>query len=283
MNSRSVELLGTQVQLPEFEKPPVTEVVLSVQFEPLQRLKGPQVGLLWGRFRQQFPNSEEHPPLPPVVELFGVPTADRVQFELMDSMPTPRTWFLTERGDQLIQVQQDRFVHNWRKVDDGDAYPRYDHLVALFREELGTFREFLEQERIGELVFSQCEVTYVNYIQVSDSWNIHEEMEKCLTVWAGKYSDAFLQKPEDSRLAIRYIIPSSNETTLGRLHVAVNPAFRVADKKPVLVLTLTARSRPVDSGLDGVHSALDLGREWVVRGFTSITTPYMHEIWERRR
>lgn len=283
---KPVEFARTEITLPEFDNPPVIEVALSVQFESLQKLKGPQVGLLWGRFRSRFPNLEEHPPLPHVVEVFGTQNIEQnVKFELLDLLPPQRTWFLTERGEQLIQVQQDRFVHNWRKRTDEDEYPRYDQLVTEFRQELREFKEFLAQEGIGDLDFTQCEVTYVNQISVED-WPIHQQLERVIAPWSGNLSDAFLPIPEDSRLAIRYVIPSSDastETPLGRLHVTANPAFRISDRKPMIVLTLTARLKSDGSGLEGVARALDSGHEWVVRGFASITTPYMHQIWGRRK
>jgi hypothetical protein len=51
----------------------------------------------------------------------------------------------------------------------------------------------------------------------------------------------------------------------------------------MFLLTLTARGRPGSDGIPGVLQFLDVGREWIVRGFTSITTATMHKIWGRRR
>ena len=36
--------------LPDFEAPPLIEVAISVQFEPIPDLQTPQIGLLWSRF-----------------------------------------------------------------------------------------------------------------------------------------------------------------------------------------------------------------------------------------
>ena len=56
---------GRPEDLPDFRKPPLAETVLSLQFEPVAELTTAHVGLLWARFRKQFPMIEEHPPLPP--------------------------------------------------------------------------------------------------------------------------------------------------------------------------------------------------------------------------
>jgi hypothetical protein len=72
------------------------------------------------------------------------------------------------------------------------------------------------------------------------------------------------------------------EEPVGRLHIAAEPAFRRSDSSPIVVLTLTARGRPLGVGLDGVLAFLDLGHEWIVRAFDSVTTSKMHRIWGRK-
>jgi len=151
-----------------------------------------------------------------------------------------------------------------------------------FEEELGTFRRFLVREDVGELVPNQCEVTYVNHIISGAGWQIHGELGEILTIWKTRYSDSFLSEPEDIGLRVRYIIPGTDGTPLGRLLVKIDPAYRTEDDRPIYVLVLTARGRPVSEGIEGALSFLDIGREWVVRGFTSLTSLRMHEIWGRR-
>ncbi len=63
--------------LPDFKKPPLTEVALSVQFERLPNLNSLQIGLLWHEFMERFPSTEQHPLLDPVFERFGTPTGPK--------------------------------------------------------------------------------------------------------------------------------------------------------------------------------------------------------------
>ena len=109
--------------LPEFESPPIVEVVFSVQFEPLGSLRTAQIGLLWERFRKDFPKVDEKPPLEPVLERFDRPQSVKVglRFEALDVPPLARVLFLNEPESQLIQVQPDRFIHNWRKNADTEV------------------------------------------------------------------------------------------------------------------------------------------------------------------
>src|SRR5688500_8008989 len=120
--------------LPEFDNPPVVEVALSVQFEKLEGLRVPQLGRIWHAFRNRFPRTEEQMPLEPAFEQFGVPTTGKpeVRVELSSVPTTPRVWFLNEQGTELVQIQQDRFVRNWRKQTDDEAYPRYEYLRRSF-------------------------------------------------------------------------------------------------------------------------------------------------------
>jgi uncharacterized protein (TIGR04255 family) len=274
-----------QTPMPDYTDPPVVEVALSVQFEPIASLHTTQIGLLWQEFRDRFPTVEEHPPLEPVFERFGATpklSARGVQFQVMPAPPVPRCWFLNQPGTELIQVQSDRFVHNWRRNTGQENYPRYQHLRETFSHELGAFHKFLEREGLGSLCANQCEITYVNHIVSGRTWNDLGDLDKILTMFTLQYSDQFLGKPEDIRTAIRYVIRDTQGEPIGRLHVVTEPGYRTSDDRPIYVMNLTARGRPMGEGIDGILSFLDLGRDWVVRGFTSITTPQMHAEWRRR-
>jgi hypothetical protein len=47
------------IDLPDFTNPPVTEVVLGVQFNSIERFLAPHVGLFWQRLVPEFPDVEE--------------------------------------------------------------------------------------------------------------------------------------------------------------------------------------------------------------------------------
>jgi uncharacterized protein (TIGR04255 family) len=273
---------ASRAPLPDFTAPPVVEVVLGVQFDPLTALRAAHVGLLWEEFRPRFPRVEDKPPLTPAPELFGIsPGHIDVQFELVDAPPLPRSWFLNSEGTELIQFQQDRLVHNWRKVGDAD-YPRYWSVRDSFRQEVETLRAFLEREKLGPFLPSQCEVTYVNHLLAGSGWDEPGQLERVFTLWAPRYSDDFLPEAEQVRVGAQYVISDDAGEPLGRLHVSIVPARRTEDNQSLLQLTLSARGRPDGDGLDGVFRFLDRGHEWAVRGFASVTPHEMHKIWGRR-
>ncbi|MFH1920397.1 MAG: TIGR04255 family protein, partial [Planctomycetota bacterium] len=228
------------------------------------------------------PEYLEHPPLEPVFETFDPPAQRSAKIELHTSFPMPRVWFLNSEGTELVQIQGTRFIHNWRAGPRGEEYPRYSNNRKRFNERVGRFTEFLRKEKLGELSINQCEITYVNHIYAEDGWERWGELENVFSPWTGEYSDDFLKEPEDCRIHVRYVIPDASGSPIGRLHVSVDPHVALSGNKQLFVMKLTARGRPIGEGLDGALRFIDIGHEWIVRGFTSFTTKAMQNIWGRK-
>ena len=264
--------------LPDFSQPPVSEVVLGVQFEPLAGLTAAYIGQLWGDFREKFPFTDDRHPLEPAYEIedeFSARGNASVEIELTSAAPLVRAWFLSESREQLLQVQRDRFIHNWRKMESHSAYPRYASLLHAFKAEFEHFIDFAKKNELGAVRTVQCEVTYVNHLEADQWWQSHREVEKIFQLQLN-YSD--LPQLEDFRFYQRHILRVADQF-VGRLHVSVEPVKRLPDGVPAFTVRLTARGAPLSTGLDGVYSFFALGRESIVRGFTGLTTPAMHEAW----
>lgn len=274
---------GRPAGYPDFQAPPVTETILSVQFDPIPGMTTAHIGLLWKEVRGDFPKIEEHGPLDSAAETFepNLLPDFGVRFVTIEGPPMSRLWLVANDGKELIQVQRDRFVHNWRRLGD-DAYPHYEGIRDRFRQEIETFSTFLRDENLSGLQINQCEVTYINHIQANSIWQRHGEAHQVLTVLRSEYSDGFLQEPEDLNLNIRYRM-SRDGKPIGRLHVRLQPAYSTTTHQPMFILTLTARGRPLEDSMDGAFGFLNLGREWIVKGFTSITTQQMHRFWGRHQ
>jgi len=277
-------MADTQRILPDFTNPPVVEVALSLQFDPIKNLRTPQIGLLWNEFKKDFPQTEEHPPLEPVFERFGVapkPGRPNVQLQILEAPPIPRCWFLNSAETELIQVQPDRFIHNWRKRQGDEDYPRYETLRKTLQMELERFQSFVDRENLGTLSPNQCEVTYVNHIMLPEG-NHHGHLNRILAPVSLQSTDTFLSETEEAKVALRYVITNEAGSPIGRLHVVAEPAFRIRDGQPMYVLTLTARGGPSGSSIEDALQFMDIGREWVVRGFAAVTTIEMHRTWGRK-
>ncbi len=269
--------------LPDFGNPPVVEVAISVQFNPLTRFRTPHFGFLWSKFRERFPRLEEHPPINHMVEHFGVPREPGFDIRVENVPLLPRCWFLNEQGTRLVQIQPDRFVCNWRQGLQEEEYPRFESILETFKSELELFLRFLDDENLGEWIPNQCDVSYVNQIPSGKGWSNHSEAYKIFTILDSSYSDEFLPDSEDLHLRTRYIIHDDSGIAIERLNLQIEPRFFQKNKTPLYQFTLTARGKPSNENVDAVIRFLERGREWIVKGFTSITTPLMHEIWERKQ
>lgn len=264
--------------MPEFNRPPVHETVLGLEFQPLASFQIPHFGLYWETVKDDFPIFEVVPPLG-ASELQQASPADEFVLQLQVSgTPPVRCWFMENSKARLIQVQRDRFIHNWRNVSLDKEYPRYEKVVRpSFIREWQRFLDFLQSHGLESPKISQCEVSYINHFEKNREWEDISELHEVIRLWAQAVPDSFLPPPNTVRLNTTYDLPEDR----GTLRVSVTPAIRHSDAKEILQFTLTAKGSPVSSELDDLLNWFDLGREWVVRGFTDLTTSKMHELWER--
>jgi len=260
--------------LPDFGKPPLNEVVLGVQFSPPKGYQQVRVGDVWKLFKADYPLVQEHQALEPAFETFGLPRHAQIggRLSFVSGAMHDRFWFLRSTGDELIQFQQDRLLHNWRKVgDQTNEYPRFEQMAARFKEELQQLESFLVGLSPQVLVINQCELSYINHIEIGD-----EPVDPA--VWFRGVSLAGV-KTEDFNIGIREVI-RDNGHPVGRLIYEI--ATGVRDAKRVLVFNLTARGAPSASDIDSAMQFVAKGRELIVRRFAEITTEGAHKVWERR-
>jgi uncharacterized protein (TIGR04255 family) len=114
--------------LPEYENPPVIEVVCGLHFQQLDGLLAPYLGALWEKLKPDYPNCKEVAPLAPVIERFEARGTPQISF--VEVPPMARTWFIHKDEIGIVQVQRDRFLHNWKKVRERDEYPRFGKVIT---------------------------------------------------------------------------------------------------------------------------------------------------------
>jgi uncharacterized protein (TIGR04255 family) len=257
----------------------VIETLLSVQFAQLEKFSIPYFGLFWNEIREAYPGHAIKPPLGQQVEQFGAPPGPPTLGFAITQEPLARCWFISREDDQLIQVQRDRFIRNWRKGPQTPEYPEYSVLRPRFEADWLRFVRFLEREQLGRPEVNQCEVSYINHIPIGAGESSFGKLEGVLKILSDNPNRGFLPEPEILVLNTSYIMHDKR----GRLYVSLNPAIRLDDGERVLQLTLTARGRPASTSHADVMAWLDLGHEWVVNSFADLTTRSMHDRWERYR
>lgn len=260
-------------RLPKFDNPPVIETVLGVTFKPLTEWRVPHIGLFWGRLRSQYPECTIQPPLADEIEMFG--DGGKREVTLTIGPTNVRCWLTSTKGDWLIQVQNSRFITNWRHRL-GDKYPNYRGFRERFDKEWAKFNEFLNLEQIARPQLIQAEVTYVNHIDVDDDGT---PFERIFPMWSRLKKGQVLDAPDAVQINAVFSIPDNR----GRLYISVEPIVRHSDLKQAIQLNLTGKVLIASNTDRDLYESLKLAHDWVVSGFADFTSQEMHEMWKRKQ
>ncbi|MEW6185276.1 MAG: TIGR04255 family protein [Thermodesulfobacteriota bacterium] len=266
-----------KTEFPSYENPPVIEVVCGVLFKSIESLLAPHLGVIWEKYKSEYPNCQEVPPLTPVIERFEGPV--EAQFAFSDKPPLPRIWFIHSDGRGIIQIQRDRFLHNWKKVRPDDAYPRYHEVIAIFKDRLEHFQSFLKENDLGPIEPLQYEMTYVNHISQNELWTTLKEIGKVFPDHIiGKGNSRFLPEPEGINWNTTFVLPNQS----GRLHIKIRNGVSRDVNVPIIMMESTVRGIGKDKSIERMWSWFDLAREWIVRGFADLTSEEIQKkIWRK--
>ena len=263
--------------LPDFGNPPLNEVVLGVQFSPPKGYQQVRAGDVWALFKSDYPVVQEHQALEPTFETFGLPQHGQIggRMSFYSGATHDRFWFLRRNGEELIQFQQDRLLHNWRKVgDQTNEYPRFEGMAARFRAEIQHLEAYFATLSPQTLTINQCEVSYINHIEVGAG-------PLNLSTWLRGIAFEGINV-EDVNIGFREVIRTDDCSPIGRITYEVNTGIR-PDGKRLIVLNLTARGTPSGSDIDSALRFIAKGRELIVTRFAQITTELAHNEWGRRQ
>ena len=256
--------------LPSYKQPPVDEVVCGLRFEPLPQLKVPHIGLLWEKFRQEYPVTQHAIPIATDASLLVDETT---------GVPLPRIWFISKADNELVQFQLDRFYYNWRHR--GDDYPRYPSIIEKFEKAKRQLDAFTGELQLGAIKAVECELTYINHIPRGQGWESIDDLPKVIRdfTWQ-KQKHSFLPAPANVAWQTRFPLPNGK----GWLNVKLNQAKRKVDGVPLLILELAAKGLGEETTATALRNWFDLAHEWIVCGFADLTTKETQEtIWKRER
>jgi uncharacterized protein (TIGR04255 family) len=264
--------------LADFQSPPLNEVVLGVQFLPPKGYQQIYAGKVWDLFRSQFPKVQEQPSLPPMFEVFGDlmrggPTGPQFNLNLITGAIHNRFWFLSEDEAELLQFQNDRLLHNWRKIERiTKPYPCFEAMSKAFEGELQALDQFFVENFSHGATINQCEVTYINHIPLAGFFRDWSDLFT-FTQFGG-YS------PDDIAINFRHIIESEPNQPIGRVTIdAANGLNQHGER--IVVLTLTARGAPLGPDLEAAMDFLRWARESILKIFIGLTTETAHKVWGR--
>lgn len=262
----------------DFERPPVVETVVGVQFAQVQGLTTSHLCAFWKALGDEWPTIDFKPPMDDQYETFGEKTWAHAQLKFTP-MTIPRLQIKYKTGDRMIQVQNTRFLYNWLGLGSG-KYPRYHTATRpQFDKEWAGFQQFLSERGLGALSPSQWETTYVNHLPKGTVW---EEPQDWCELFCGLPGVGAIRKGDGLSLESaggqwHFEI----EPQRGRLHVELQHGRVDASGKEVLTMKLTARGAIVsdgDSAMD-LETGLDLAHITIVEAFRDLTSNTARQYW----
>lgn len=264
-----------------FSRPPVVEVACGVTFSFPESLKTAHVGAFWEKIRNEFPTVQDAQPLAVITERPGVTAAAGMNFEMLDMPPLRRAWFLSADGESLVQLQEDRFLVNWRRAagNSPSKYPTYEVVIERFKKLWSQFQKFASETGLGVPTILQLELVYVNAIVKTDGF-AGSLPSVLIDHSRSTVGERFLPSPEVFNWQTSYNMGNDR----GRLHVVAQTAVNTANPGmgPVLRLDLTARGLPQDTEVSGIAEWFNIAHGWITHGFADVTTTDAQNIlWGR--
>jgi uncharacterized protein (TIGR04255 family) len=267
-----------QDDLPTFDNPPVIETVLGVQFSPIPGFTSGHSGWYWKRFLDQPEHSWikliETAPLPDQFEKFGEQQSWKLPMLEWTASQASRLQIISADDDRVVQVQNTRFLYNWRKRES--LYPSFKRICPEFLAKLAGFRDFLQVVGLGGILQNQWEVTYINHVPRGDLWTTQEDWQKILPGLYPVPIQTDEARFESAAIEWHYEIAPKR----GRLHVSCQHGRIPQVGDEVLVLQLTARGT-VDVDVPGwdLETGLELGHRVVVQTFVGLASQTALHHW----
>lgn len=250
--------------LPDYDNPPLNEIAVGVHFEPLTGWQTRHVGQYWGEISKEFPNTEDQPP---IIEVQQGP-----RFEILQLPPLRRTFLVSADEAFVIQLQESRFLLNWRKKQPNHVYPRFGAFFRKFVGHWGHFSDFVAREKVGSLRPARYELTYVNHIEQTEN-PVSSTVERYARIfnWSSLKAQ-FLPPPTGINVVWTFTMPEQ----LGFAQANLSQGVR-ADGRAVLVLVMscTGSASPRVS-LDDWFAA---AHKWLSQGFKELTTDTARSEW----
>jgi len=234
------------------------------------KLSSVHYGQFWTSMRNEYPLFEDKPP---------IAEGAQGRVEVLEMPPLRRMFLLNSDASYLMQIQPDRFFHNWRKTTDESHYPHFEANKQRFLSAWRRFTEFTTGNQLGSPEITHYELTYVNQI-LSDPGTFPPGIEKFVPLfsWSGARSEKFLPDPNKVALDLSFALPQDK----GRLRIVMNHGIRTGDNRDVMQMQFSA-SGPAGSARDGFDNWFEVAHESIVRGFCDVTSLEAHKIWGRNR
>lgn len=261
---------------PVFERPPVVETLISVQFKPLAGFRSAHFGLFWLECLpgKKWTLCEDAGLVPHELERFDSPILNLPpqKMDTIDSLGN-RAVYRSEDGRNSVHLQPDRLIYSC--VRKGDPRPSYRDIRAEFDPLFGRFQEFCDLHDFGQIQPDLWEVSYTNAVPKGELWDSPKDWHK---VFPGLFQPKL---PEVggmlwSTFDGEWFFEMTNQS--GRVRVKARKAIANQTNEVVLLLAIRARGPLSESGTTWCEG-LDMGHRAAVRLFHDVASVEARAAW----
>ena len=240
-----------------FENPPINEVVISTYLNPpISDLRSEHIGLFWQRIKDEFPVVRQQPPV-------GI----RPELSDKEPFPMPRYWFIADDEVNLIQIQKNAFMFNWRRRDHeyprfhGNIKPAFDHYYSLFSE-------FIRREiGIAEPSIELCELNYINALEHCEFWAGPQETKTVIPSFSIVAPGINVLGSPDFNCNYAYVV-----TTDLQININIRSGVKAQQRNvPVLIFEIKAVGRMDQIAEPGTDEWFERAHNAVISCFLGIT------------
>jgi len=266
------DLMGNLSAVPDFDSPPLDEVVVGVQFATPLSYSTVYANAVWQLYREEFPIVTEHPQLNPHFEVFGGNPEPRFEFGFGQPPLRNRLWFISEDDSHLIQFQDDRLLLNWRNRANGTPYPRHEKTQRTFAEYLKRLDALFKSEFNQGILINQAEVSYINIIPVQSLAEMGD--------WL-RFTPPPAFEIEGVNSVFGEVVRNDMHKPVARLTCETHSVTSPGGKQNAFRLTLSYRGAPSQDSVDSAMEFISSGRTRIVKRFCDITTESAQLSWGR--
>lgn len=245
-------------------------------FDPIPGFSIGDFGLYWQMIQAEFPECMAQETIDQAVETFVAEST--VRFQLSPEPLLPRCVYRHGERGELIQVQSDRFSFNWIR-QPGGVYPRYETTAQRLWQLFEGFASFLYARGLSAPMLTQCEITNVNVLRLSQFGGDMAIALRAVGVQANAPADFGHLRIEGVQMFQHHVILDDNGAPIGRLHTQLQPVIDVESRESALRYDLVARGAPFGSSRSGAEEFFECARSAVNALFLSTTTVEARASW----
>src|SRR3972149_1265857 len=249
-----------------FANAPLNELICGIQFD-ISGFNFVIENDFYSRIKSNFPKIKENPPLPFTFDKYSsssIRQEKRLPF-------LKRYFFISESESKLIQLQEGRYLFNWRMLEGVETeYPRFKSVYKEFYENWEILKSIFNSHSLKFNV-NQLELSYIDHIYV-DKFEIP----------IGKIDEVFTFFNSVSNLArldyidFNFALPVPE--LKGHLNLKLSTATRNIDKKELLVFDMTLRGMLSEEN-DPLDNWFTTAHDIIIREFLNLITEKSKEIW----